>query len=289
MAPQPNYFDVLGVSEDAGDAEIQAAYRQLARQLHPDQHPGSSPDEQRRLTDAMARVNEAWGVLGDRDRRARYVGSLVADEAATQRRPPGDGDCLLCGHGPADEFTFMHQTAWLIRRARYTSDVQLCRSCALSYGRSKLNRTLWTGWWGDDLVLHQLLGDLDERRQPVPGEPAAGAGPERRRRRAADQPDAARQADVETVRAVGGRHAGSRRQALAAAAGSQDPNPSYGTQAHWQVGGCVAGGSYLEPVSCSAPHVGQIVDRTSTAAACPSNADSYAADYPDVWCIDSSR
>jgi hypothetical protein len=62
-------YERLGVDPAASQAEIRAAYRRLARRVHPDRGgPGSQA--------AMAAVNEAWRVLRDPARRANYDASL---------------------------------------------------------------------------------------------------------------------------------------------------------------------------------------------------------------------
>jgi molecular chaperone DnaJ len=66
VAPR-DYYQVLGVAQDATDAELKKAYRQLAMQFHPDKNPGDAKAEER-----FKEVNEAYGVLSDPDKRAHY-------------------------------------------------------------------------------------------------------------------------------------------------------------------------------------------------------------------------
>jgi len=62
-----DYYKILGVSKDADDKAIKRAYRQLARQYHPDKNPG---DEQAEET--FKEINEAYEVLGDADNRSKF-------------------------------------------------------------------------------------------------------------------------------------------------------------------------------------------------------------------------
>lgn len=68
-----DYYDVLGVSPDAGAAEIKRAYRQLARRYHPDI---SGEDR----AGAFLEVSRAYEVLRDPDRRRSYDARLLARE-----------------------------------------------------------------------------------------------------------------------------------------------------------------------------------------------------------------
>jgi molecular chaperone DnaJ len=66
-ARQRDYYEVLGVDRNAGDAEIKKAFRQLALKHHPDRNPGDSAAEER-----FKALNEAYAVLSDPDKRAQY-------------------------------------------------------------------------------------------------------------------------------------------------------------------------------------------------------------------------
>lgn len=62
-----DYYKVLGVDRGAGEQEIKQAYRKLARKYHPDINPGDKQAETR-----FKEINEAYEVLSDKDKRAKY-------------------------------------------------------------------------------------------------------------------------------------------------------------------------------------------------------------------------
>ncbi len=62
-----DYYEVLGVSRDAGDAELKKAYRRLAMKHHPDRNPGDTVAEEK-----FKEAKEAFEVLGDQQKRAAY-------------------------------------------------------------------------------------------------------------------------------------------------------------------------------------------------------------------------
>ena len=79
-----DYYETLGVKREASDAEIKSAYRKLARKYHPD------VNKTKEAEDKFKEINEAYEVLGDKQKRQRYD-SLGANwqGGADYTPPPG--------------------------------------------------------------------------------------------------------------------------------------------------------------------------------------------------------
>ncbi len=67
MAEKRDYYEVLGLQKGASAEEIKKAYRKLAKANHPDLHPGDKAAEER-----FKEINEAYEILSDDDKRAKY-------------------------------------------------------------------------------------------------------------------------------------------------------------------------------------------------------------------------
>jgi len=63
-----DYYGVLGVPRNASAEEIKKAYRKLAMQYHPDRNPG----REKWANEKFKEINEAYGVLGDPQKRKQY-------------------------------------------------------------------------------------------------------------------------------------------------------------------------------------------------------------------------
>ena len=79
-----NPYDILGVSRSVDEQEIKKAYRKLAKQLHPDLHPGDAQVENR-----FKEVSAAYKVLGDKEMKARFDRGEI-DNDGNQRAPHFD-------------------------------------------------------------------------------------------------------------------------------------------------------------------------------------------------------
>jgi len=68
-----DYYSVLGLGADASEEEIKKTYRKLAMQYHPDRNR-NNPE----AVEKLKGINEAYHVLGDRERKSAYDRSLRA-------------------------------------------------------------------------------------------------------------------------------------------------------------------------------------------------------------------
>jgi molecular chaperone DnaJ len=66
MPEKKDYYEVLGVSKEAGEKDIKSAYRKLAMKYHPDK--SDAPDAEERFKE----ISEAYAVLSDPDKRRQY-------------------------------------------------------------------------------------------------------------------------------------------------------------------------------------------------------------------------
>lgn len=82
-----DYYKILGVGRDATDREIKAAYRKLARKWHPDLHTGKDKAE---AEEKFKQINEAYEVLKDPEKRAKYDRLGANWQDGQDFRPPPD-------------------------------------------------------------------------------------------------------------------------------------------------------------------------------------------------------
>ncbi len=96
MANKRDYYEVLGVSKNATDAEIKKAYRKLAKKYHPDMNKDNPQAEE-----LFKEVTESYNVLSDKEKRKLYdqFGHAAFDEGAASGGAYGNAGGRAGGFG----------------------------------------------------------------------------------------------------------------------------------------------------------------------------------------------
>lgn len=105
---EKDYYEILGVSKDATSRDIQKAFQQKARKLHPDVN--KEPDAEEKFKE----VSEAYAVLSDEQKRARYDAMRSGNPfaGAPTASPYGGGYAGSAGYGNPFEGGFPFGGAW---------------------------------------------------------------------------------------------------------------------------------------------------------------------------------
>src|SRR6188474_836096 len=89
-----DYYETLGVSRTASEADIKKAFRKLAREFHPD-----VAKNKKRAEEKFKEINEAYEVLGDPAKRKKYDELGANWKAGAEFRPPPGWENFAGGRG----------------------------------------------------------------------------------------------------------------------------------------------------------------------------------------------
>jgi curved DNA-binding protein len=103
-----DYYETLGVTRNASDADIKKSFRKLAREFHPDVAKNKKVAEER-----FKEINEAYEVLGDPSKRKKYDELGANWQSGAEFRPPPGWESFARGRtsarsGPAGEGSEFH-------------------------------------------------------------------------------------------------------------------------------------------------------------------------------------
>ena len=170
----PDLYQILGLPRDANAADIKAAFRRLAKDLHPDH--GGDPEQFRRLV-------LAYDVLSDPDQRHHYdqTGEMPADTAekaaedAKFRALAGDLLVALITAGTAPQFTdFVALAENEIKHLVQQCDDQVASVTALAHRLEEARSRLHCK--GDTNILADVLGERVAKLQDSAREAALQKG-----------------------------------------------------------------------------------------------------------------
>jgi len=123
-----NYYQILGIPENASQQEIKQAFRKLAFQYHPDTNPGN----EKWAEDKFKEINEAYGVLGDKSKKQQY-------DFARKQPFAGAG---IPGFGYSQQDIFQQAFS---NRANTDEMRRMFEQLGLRFDEDFLNRTFFRG------------------------------------------------------------------------------------------------------------------------------------------------
>jgi hypothetical protein len=141
------FYDLLGVSPNASPAEIKAAYRGKAMELHPDRNPDKD------TTSEFQKLQAAYDVLSDDKLRQQYdanssIPSSAADDQG-QYKPFDPIQCSKCNAVSAQPRYKVFYTVYGYIYGAYKKPHQgiFCSKCEIKEGLKASAITLIAGWW----------------------------------------------------------------------------------------------------------------------------------------------
>ncbi len=99
-----NLYDILGVQQNAADAEIKKAFRALSKKYHPDVNPGNKKAEEK-----FRAVSEAYAILQDPQKRKEYDKKLEGEKQSAYHKAANNKDIYSTEKGTGFDFNNMDE------------------------------------------------------------------------------------------------------------------------------------------------------------------------------------
>jgi DnaJ-class molecular chaperone len=141
-----NYYQILGVPEDAGQEDIKNAFRKLAFKYHPDKNPGNEKQAEEKFKE----INEAYSILGDTGKRQQYDFAKKSGYSGTTY--PG------FGYSQSDIFRDAFSNPETMDELN-----RMFQQAGLRFDQEFLNRTFFSG----NGVVFQFYSGPGESRQTI--------------------------------------------------------------------------------------------------------------------------
>ncbi len=169
-----NHYQLLGVPTSATPEAIRHAYREKAKELHPDLHRSESQELQVAYSNQMSKVSQAYEILSDPTKRSQYdqlisqqllLNSPAKDEAKVDGHnySSSKDNCTLCGHAPTEMVNFRYLAGFFLFFKVTRLGGRLCRDCGRNTGREAQNKSLLYGWWGYAIPINIFVIILNSR------------------------------------------------------------------------------------------------------------------------------
>lgn len=297
-----NPFAVLGVDVGASMDEINIAWKEKVKKLHPDRYPDAPEEIVRKLNEETSRVNVAHQLLKDDlvGMRAMFApsanSSTQTEQPSPHERPRENrhrkvptNSCEVCASLNTETFEFTRQTGFIFARNVGTMSARLCKGCATAIGRTYQARTITTGWWGvlsapTNLIYiiknaHQLF------RASQLADPVAPPG-FRTTPLLIGKPVLLRPISWIGIAVIAFIVMGIISENSSASSDYSPPAVDMSGY-EWRVGNCISGYTSVSPEPCTSSSTGKIVLQVWVQSSCPSNADQYVSIGDKIYCVQS--
>ncbi|MFC1971479.1 DnaJ domain-containing protein [Chloroflexota bacterium] len=127
-----DYYRILGVPENSPEADIKKAFRKLAFRCHPDKNPGN----EKQAEENFKEINEAYGVLRDKNKRQQYDLARKGPFASIGQ------DAMYQGFGYSQQDIF---NGIFSNRAMFDEMNRMFAQAGLRFDRDFLNRVFYSG------------------------------------------------------------------------------------------------------------------------------------------------